>query len=66
MGSVISSEDKDFLVNYLIYRLTHVVENLKFIEEGEILLFPNDIEWRYMVPIDVTDDPNQLNLFKEE
>jgi hypothetical protein len=66
MGPVLSSEDKDFLINYLIYRLTHVVENLKFIEEGTILSFPNDIEWYYMMPSDVVDDSNQLNLFEEE
>ena len=66
MGPVLSSEDKDFLIKYLIYRLTHVVENLKFIEEGTILSFPNDIEWYYMMPSDVVDDSNQLNLFEEE
>ena len=66
MGSDLSSDDKDFLINYLIFRLTHTVENLKFIEEGTVLSFPNDIEWYYMVPREIADDPNQLNLFKEE
>lgn len=65
MGTDLSSDGKDYLINYLIFRLTHVVENLKFIEEGTVLSFPNDIEWCYMTPTDV-DDPNQLNLFKEE
>ena len=66
MGSDLSSDGKDFLINYLIFRLTHTVENLKFIEEGTVLSFPNDIEWYYMVPREIADDPNQLNLFKEE
>ena len=66
MGTDLSSDDKDFLINYLIFRLTHTVENLKFIEEGTVLSFPNDIEWYYMVPREIADDPNQLNLFKEE
>ena len=66
MGTDLSSDDKDFLINYLIFRLTHTVENLKFIEEGTVLSFPNDIEWYYMVPREIADDPNKLNLFKEE
>ena len=66
MGTDLSSDGKDYLINYLIFRLTHVVENLKFIEEGTVLSFPNDIEWQYNLPPDCEDDPNQLNLFKEE
>ncbi|MAG73649.1 hypothetical protein CL620_04995 [archaeon] len=66
MKNNIKDTDKDFVINFLIYRLSNSIDKFPTIETGETISFPLGIKWVYSNPDSIINDPNQLNLFMED
>jgi hypothetical protein len=57
--------DTEFLINYLIYTLSLLVQNPNTnIKSGEVVNFPKNIEWVYKKPLSIST--NQMSIFEEE
>jgi hypothetical protein len=57
--------DTEFLINYLIYTLSLLVQNPNTnIKSGEVVNFPKKIEWVYKKPLSIST--NQMSIFEEE
>ena len=57
--------DTEFLINYLIYTLSLLVQNPNTsIKSGEVVNFPKNIEWVYKKPVSIST--NQMSIFEEE
>ena len=57
--------DAEFLVNYLISRLSMLVQNESTsIKSGDVVNFPKNIEWVYKKPVNIST--NQMSIFEEE
>ena len=61
----IDRADTEFLINYLIYTLSLLVQNPNTnIKSGEVVNFPKNIEWVYKKPLSIST--NQMSIFEEE
>jgi hypothetical protein len=60
------SVDKDFLIDYLIRKMSNELLNFPSVSSGEVLNFPNEISWVFEEPeVEYVEEEEQLDLFKE-